>query len=192
MPPTTPRYFAAAPWPKTLKAVSLIGSILLCVISYAAYVAVPAGSGFTRAFGIAVALVPLLVLGGSLLSIVRGYSVDSNGLAVRRLVTRTRVSLVGLKRIWVAHDVCKGSVRVFGNGGLFSFSGWFYSKPLGRYRMFATDVRNAVVLRLPARVIVVSPAAPEEFVELVQRLMPGVLPAQGRSQCTERDREGWR
>jgi len=175
MPLAAPRYFAAAPWPMTLKAMSLFGAMLLCVVSYAAYLAVPTRSGFTHAFGISVALVPLVLLIVSLFFVVRGYSVDSTQLAVRRLIKSTRVSLVGLTRVWVAPGVCKGSVRVFGNGGLFSFSGWFYSKPLGRYRMFATDVRNAVVLQLPDKVIVVSPSAPEEFVEHLQRLIPRLL-----------------
>jgi len=179
MPQTSPRYFAAAAWPMTLKAVSLVGATLLCVVSYAAYLAVPARSGFTQAFGTAVALVPLAVLVASLFLVVRGYAVDTTRLGVRRLVTYTRVPLAGLTRVWLAPGVCKGSVRVFGNGGLFSFSGWFYSKPLGRYRMFATDVRNAVVLQFPDRVIVVSPCAPAEFIGHLQRLVPGLLVGAG-------------
>lgn len=56
------------------------------------------------------------------------------------------------------------SVRTFGNGGLFSFSGWYYNTLLGAYRAFVTDPNQTVVLHLGGRSVVVSPAKPEEFV----------------------------
>ncbi|HXZ86218.1 MAG TPA: PH domain-containing protein, partial [Myxococcota bacterium] len=58
-----------------------------------------------------------------------------------------------------------GSMRLFGNGGLFSFTGLFQSRTLGRYRAFVTDPARAVVLRTARRVVIVSPAEPQAFVE---------------------------
>jgi len=58
----------------------------------------------------------------------------------------------------------RGSIRTFGNGGLFSFTGFYRNRLLGAYRAFVTDPRQAVVLRFPKRNVVVSPGAPEEFV----------------------------
>jgi len=105
---------------------------------------------------------------------VRGYALDDTQLSVRRLLTSTRIPLVGLRRAWIDPTVCKGSLRVMGNGGLFSFTGWFQNKRLGRYRLFATDFRNAVVLKFPDRTIVVTPAEPHAFVEHLHHVIPGL------------------
>jgi len=166
------RHFHAAPWPTTLKVVSFLGTGVLCALSYAAYRAVPTPSGFTHNFGIGVALVPLVIILGAVLFIVGGYRVDSNVLLVERLITSTSVPLAGLTRIWADPSICKGSLRVVGNGGLFSFTGWFQNKTLGRYRLFATDFRHAVVLKFPDRVVVVSPAAPQAFIDHLHHIIP--------------------
>ena len=63
----------------------------------------------------------------------------------------------------------KGSLRLFGNGGIFGFYGWFWSKSLGRFSAFVTDNARSVVIRLPARTIVVSPDQPEEFARLLRK-----------------------
>ena len=168
------RYFPVAPCPTSLKVISLVATLVLVGLSYAACRAVPTAGGFTHDFGLAVAFLPLAVVIGSLLFIVNGYRVTSARLSVRRLLTSTCVPLTGLKRVWVEPAVCKGSVRVFGNGGLYSFCGWFFSKRLGRYRLFATDLRNTVVLQFPGRTIVISPGAPQAFVEYLRQLIPGV------------------
>jgi Bacterial PH domain len=168
------RHFDAAPWPTSLKVVSLIGTVVLGSVAFAAYLVVPAPAGFTHRFGLAVASVPLVVLVASVFFVVRGYTVDRELLSVKRLVTSTRVPLLGLTKVWADPSVCRGSLRVFGNGGLFSFSGWFYNKRLGRYRLFATDLRSGVVLQYPDKVVVVSPATPQAFVQHLQHVIPGL------------------
>jgi hypothetical protein len=72
--------------------------------------------------------------------------------------------LAGLKSAEVMPRAMSGSLRICGNGGAFSFTGWFRNKPLGYYRAFVTDLNRTVVLRFEKRTVVVSPAEPEEFV----------------------------
>ncbi len=134
----------------------------------------PAAAGFTHAFGVGVALVPLAVLAGAALFVVRGYAVDGSHLCVDRLVSRTRMPLAGLARVWTDPRACRGSLRIFGNGGLFSFTGWFYSRRLGRYRLFGTDLSRAVVLRWPDRVVVVTPTAPQALIDCLRERVAGV------------------
>ena len=73
---------------------------------------------------------------------------------------------------------------MIGNGGLLSFTGIYYSKALGRYRLFATDFSRSVVLTLPRRVVVVTPASPHAFVAHLRSLYPaaeaGVAPGTER------------
>lgn len=166
--------FLAAPWSPTLRAVSFLGAVGLCVLSYAAYRAIPKAAGFIHWFGLGVALIPLLALLACILFVVRGYTVSRDLLCVQRLCTATTVSLTGLQRVWHDDNVCKGSLRVVGNGGLYAFSGWFYSRRLGRFRLFVTDFRNSVVLKFADRVVVISPAAPLAFIEHLTRILPGV------------------
>jgi hypothetical protein len=53
---------------------------------------------------------------------------------------------------------------LFGNGGLFSFTGLFRNRSLGTYRAFLTDLHRTVVLHFSKRTVVLSPSAPDDFV----------------------------
>ncbi len=167
-----PLHFQAAPWPAGLKLTSTLGTLLIAGIAYAAYRAIPAPSGFTHYFGFGIALVLPAILVFSLLFAVTGYAVDSNDLYIQRPLWRTRLPLDGLSRFWLEPAACKGSMRIFGNGGLFSFTGLYRSPKLGRYRLFATDFARSVVLVLPTRVVVVTPAMPRAFVDHLHHLFP--------------------
>ena len=166
------QHFAAAPWPGRLKAASALVTLLLAAAGVAAYRAAPAPAGFTHSFGLAVALVFPAIIFASLLFVVAGYVLDGEDLLVTRLFWSTRVPLSGLRRVYADPMVCKGSWRVFGNGGLFSFTGLYRNKTLGMYRLFATDISRAVVLVLPRRTIVVTPKSPEDFVRSVSLAFP--------------------
>jgi hypothetical protein len=167
-------HFPAAPWPVSLKAISILGTVALLATGFAAYRAVPTPSGFTHQFGIGVALVPVAILLGAIFFMVSGYAIEGNDLFVERLFTSTRLSLAGLDRAWIEPAVCKGSLRIYGNGGLFSFSGLFYSKRLGRYRLFATDFSHAVVLIFPDRTVVITPVTPHAFIEFLRHRFPNL------------------
>jgi len=163
----------AAPWSTVLKIMSAISTVILVGVAYAAWKVVPA-TGLAHSVGTAVALVPLTVLLVALLFVVAGYEIDGTALRVRRLLWSTTVELEGLTRAWEDLNVIRGSVRVFGNGGLYSFSGIFWSRRLGRYRFFATDFNRCVVLVIRTRTVAVSPADPDAFLRQIRALFPGV------------------
>jgi hypothetical protein len=64
-----------------------------------------------------------------------------------------------------------GAIRTCGNGGLFSFTGWYWSRELRGHRAFVTDFNRTVVLRFKSRTIVVSPDDPEAFVKAASAVM---------------------
>ena len=66
------------------------------------------------------------------------------------------------------------SLRVWGNGGLYSVTGIYQNAALGRYRAFVTDPGQAVVLELPGRRIVISPADPPPFLQGLTAWFPAV------------------
>jgi len=171
------RHFSVAPWPRALRISSLLGTVLLVVIGVITYRAIPVRSGFTHAFGLGMAFVLPALLVGSLLFVVRGYVLDADALVVQRLLHSTRIPLAGLRAVRADPAVCKGSLRIFGNGGLFSFTGLYQRSGIGRYRLFATDISRSVVLETASRVVVVTPASPQAFVDHVLRLFPGATQA---------------
>ncbi len=124
-----------------------------------------------RPLAFSVGLIVVVLLGSALFTI-RGYELAGSELLVRRLVWATRIPLQDLRSAWADPSAMKRSIRLFGNGGLFAFSGLFSNRKLGRYRAFATDPRNAVVLRFAARTIVVTPDAPQEFLSTLSLHCP--------------------
>ncbi|MGV3753832.1 MAG: PH domain-containing protein [Verrucomicrobiota bacterium] len=104
----------------------------------------------------------------TLLYTVRGYRLEKGQLFVHRLLWETPVPLDGLQSAQVINsNVIKGSLRLFGNGGLFAFCGWFWNRELGRYRMWVTDTKRLVLIRCGERTLVVSPDDPQEFVRVL-------------------------
>jgi hypothetical protein len=116
-------------------------------------------------------LPPLLIL-GSLLFVVRSYRIDGGHLSIRRMFWYTEIPLLGIHQ--AVHDplAIKGSLRIFGNGGLFGMTGLYWNKTLGRFRLFATDPAKAVVLRLHGRIVVISPQETGAFLEELGRIFP--------------------
>ena len=152
-----------APWSTSLIVMSIITTVL-CL-------GIPVGAWFNLAAkpppGVlgCVVLLPLVILFVTALFTIRGYSISSDSILVQRLLWSTALPRAGLESAQVEPDAMRGSIRTFGNGGAFSFSGFFYNKRLGSYRAYVTDPRRAVVLRYANRRVVLSPAAPEDFVD---------------------------
>ncbi|MBX3303338.1 MAG: hypothetical protein KF693_14075 [Nitrospira sp.] len=146
-----------APWSTSLIAVSSLVTVLCAGIAIGFIL-----SG--RSVLQWAALLPLAIIACGLLLTIRGYTVTPDAILVHRLLWTTRLPLIGLQSAKFEPDVMRGSIRTFGNGGLFSFSGFFRNKALGTYRAFVTDLQRTVVLRFPSRTVVVSPSAPEEFI----------------------------
>jgi Bacterial PH domain len=114
-------------------------------------------------------LLPLTIIFICALFAVRGYSIANDTLLVDRLFWTTRLSLSELQSVKFDPDATRRSIRTFGNGGFFSFTGYFRNKELGFYRAFMTDRRRAVVLRFSTSVIVISPDRPEDFVNTISQ-----------------------
>jgi PH (Pleckstrin Homology) domain-containing protein len=164
------RIYAAAAWekrPRMKHYKAPWGTSLVVISSFAMVLCLGAALGLVRqgrGWLQWMALVPLSLVVGSALFTVRGYSVAPDVILIHRLFWSTRLPLAGLESAQFEPGAMRRSLRTFGNGGLFSFTGWFYNKALGAYRAFVTDPRRTVVLHYPGRTVILSPAAPEKFV----------------------------
>lgn len=167
-----------APWARSLLAISVLGSLLLLGVPLLTLV----GGDFRAPgwLGLMLFVVPYGILMGAALFTVRGYRLQGEWLLIRRLLWSTAVSLRGLRSARWDPVALRRSWRICGNGGLFSFSGWFRNRELGSYRMWVTDANRAVVIHLNTRTLVVSPEAPQRFVELLGYAGAADLDSPGR------------
>lgn len=148
-----------APWSTSLIVMSVVAS---CILVGAALHCTITGHFW-------VAFVLYAIVFGGVLFTVRGYSIGDDAILVHRLFWSTRLPLLDLQSAEVAPDITQGGIRLFGNGGLFSFSGLFRNRALGVYRSFVTDPHRTVVLRYSTRPVVLSPDSPDDFVHDIVR-----------------------
>ena len=149
----------SAPWSTRLSALTAVGT---AAILGSAYGLVDNG---VWAGGLALVAVWLACLAGH----IRGYSVDGDRLRIERLGYGHVLDLSTLQSAIVAPRLFRGALRV-GNGGLFSFSGWFLHRSHGWFRAVATDSRDrCVLLILESGCWAVSPDDPRGFVDTVRR-----------------------
>lgn len=95
-----------------------------------------------------------------------GYSFEGRDLLIhRRAWSPYRLPLAGLTGAAVAPDAMRRSLRTFGNGGVFGFTGSFHNSRLGAYRAWVTDPKRSVVLEFADRTVVISPGRPNLFVD---------------------------
>ena len=155
-----------APWSRQLKWLTAIFSAVLLLIPMVMLQQTPADAPSVYLVSI---WLPLAILLLAALFAVRGYIIEGDQLLVVRPLWKTRLTLRGLEEIEVDAEAMKGSIRTFGNGGLFGFIGLFRNQRIGRYRAFVTDPARCVVLRFPERTLVISPDNPQKMVTLLQR-----------------------
>jgi hypothetical protein len=149
-----------APWGLSLKLLTVFSTGILIGISIIGLYYY-ANSGEIWLF--IIVILPLVIVVSSAFFIIRGYEISNDKLFVRRLIWDTEIDLDGLQSIVINPVAMKRSIRIFGNGGLFCFSGLFRNRLLGYYRAYATNPKSAVVLKLSNQVVVVTPDNPTAF-----------------------------
>ena len=78
------------------------------------------------------------------------------------------VELGQLQRVEIMEKLPKMTWRLFGNGGVFCFSGSFYQRTLGKFRASITALKNLVLIVTPKRTLVISPADPQGLVDFIK------------------------
>jgi hypothetical protein len=113
---------------------------------------------------LAMTILPMAVLVGTLPFLVRGYVITPSELRIERLGWQNRFALTDVLSVSADPQAMRRSIRLCGSGGLFGFFGWFRNKTLGTYRAYGTDPKKTVVIKLKNRTIVITPQDPERFV----------------------------
>ncbi len=155
-----------APWSLTLHVVSWT-TTAICLIAAAA------GAGALRQYGqvslpFSPGLIPLVLIAVSALFTVRGYVITPDAILVQRLFWNTALNRRDLVSVAVDPTALQQSLRTCGNGGLFSFTGFYWNTRLRSFRAFVTDPRLCVVLTFSKRTVVVSPDYPVSFCQTLR------------------------
>jgi len=121
---------------------------------------------------VAMVILPLVVLAAALPFMVLGYVLTERTIEIRRLGWVSTLPLTALEAASGNVELLHGSWRIFGNGGLFSITGWFWNRQLGVYRAFATDPSRAVILKFRnRRPVVITPHDTQHFLVRVRKLI---------------------
>jgi hypothetical protein len=113
---------------------------------------------------------------GLLLALTYGYAPSSFLVTQEAVVIQRPIKPIALplEKITLVRRVTeaefKGTVKTFGNGGLFARTGRFHSPGLGNFRMYLKDSESAVLIDTDER-FVISPCEPDAFVLEVQTRM---------------------
>jgi hypothetical protein len=146
-----------APWSRSLKTASSVAVVLLLGIALIGFILLPASMPLVRLLVIAL---PACILAGGLLFMVSGYTLTASSLEIQRPFWTTSFALTDLVAAAGDAEALQGALRLFGSGGLFSFSGIFWKRKFGLFHAYGTDPGRAVVLKFKQRTIVVTPDDP--------------------------------
>lgn len=155
-----------APWGRTL----LIASSFTTLLLLSAAFGMASGWRQLRLFTMPPALpavMPLLILAGALPFIIRGYVITKDGILIRRLWWNTVLRFEDIESAEAEPLALGGSLRTWGNGGLYSFTGHYWNNQFGYFRAYVTDLNRTVVVTLKSRTVVLSPDDPEAFARII-------------------------
>lgn len=148
-----------APWGRTLLIVSIFTTLVMLgtalMLSLDRHI-----PGFAIA---TVLLVPL----GALPFVIRGYVLTKDGILIKRLWWNTVLPFAEMRSVEVEPLALCHSFRTCGNGGLYSFTGCYWSRQLGHFRAYVTDLNRTVIVHMQHRPAVLSPDDPEAFARAV-------------------------
>ena len=139
----------SAPWGKLLWLFTTVGVVVIGgVILSMAVVPVPGSLVF--------AMIGAVTLLGCAALAPRGYRLEGDTLVIERPIGDKQVSLAGLRRV----------------GGLFAFSGLYWRRCHGWFRLSGTDILGrAVLLDLGHTKWMITPGDPTRFVSDAERLL---------------------
>lgn len=103
----------------------------------------------------------------------KGYALSDLGLLIDR---RMRPINIPLNEITEVRQLEKGrlgkSLRLMGTSGFYGHYGLFWSRELGKFRAYVTRSEDLAAVRTEKTLFVLSPENPEEFVQVLGKLLP--------------------
>jgi len=94
----------------------------------------------------------------------RYLSIDSASIRLQRLVGSVEFPLTIVHSVNpVSSTMIKGSLRLFGSGGCCGFLGIFKNKQVGKFTLYATELKNLIIVKTTGKTYVFSCRKGEAF-----------------------------
>ncbi len=102
-----------------------------------------------------VVMVPLFVV--TWLHSPQTLMIDRNALTIGRRVQPVVISLGDIRRVErVESKVVRRAMRKMGNGGMWAYTGRYYHREVGNYQLFATELRDLMLIETNNKKYVIS------------------------------------
>jgi hypothetical protein len=103
-------------------------------------------------------------------------SVDSTSITIERKLMPVRISYSDIVSIKLLQKEDMGiAIRTMGNGGIFGYTGMFYSKNQGFMRWYCTNRNSYIIIeKTNGKKIVISPDEPENIINELRSVAPSV------------------
>lgn len=101
---------------------------------------------------------------------IKNYEVTESGIVIHRPIGSKLIGFSNIKHVDnVKNDDLGFLLRLFGNGGLFGFTGLFKSRFYGDLTFYATQKRNYIIVETNLKKYVLTPDEPLEFVKSLEQ-----------------------
>jgi len=166
-----PRF--AATWDRTLRVVTLVVVVLLAAVVGAIAFATARAEG-PAALVAGVAALVTVILGVTWSLAPRAFAVEDGQVRIERPLRPIAIPIRSIRSAGLLpRAALRGALRLGGSGGLFGYYGRSWSRSLGAFRLYATRRDGLVRVDTPDERFVLSPEAPERFLEEVLARAPG-------------------
>jgi PH (Pleckstrin Homology) domain-containing protein len=165
----------ASPWDRSLKLTTgLLGVVFLGVTAFALTLVQDGRPGGGDPRLLLLGPVVFLLVGAISWSLSpRGFTVEAGVVRVERPLRPVEIPLREVREVNVLPEGgMRGVLKTFGSSGAFGHVGWFWSRRLGAFRMYATRSKRLVRLVAGKRTFVLSPEPLDRFVEEVLARSP--------------------
>jgi hypothetical protein len=124
---------------------------------------------FMTAFGLFMILLPVITY----FYMPRFYVIDEDALLIKRLAGNFRIPVSTIDKIERASkEDMRLTMRTFGNGGMFGFTGYFRNARYGKMRWFVTQRTNYIVITTnDQKKFVISPDEPEMMADDLAKML---------------------
>ena len=134
--------------------VSTIGT-LLTILFVGVFLYFFENAGWLPVVVVLLIFVPLMVV--AWLQAPQTLMIDRNALTIGRRMNPVEISLGDIVRVErVESKVVRRSMRTMGNGGVWAYTGNHYHRQIGNYKLFATEMRNLLLIETDKQKYVVS------------------------------------
>ena len=134
--------------------VSTIGT-LLTILFVGVFLYFFENAGWLPVVVVLLIFVPLMVV--TWLQAPQTLMIDRNALTIGRRMNPVEISLGDIVRVErVESKVVRRAIRKMGNGGMWAYTGRYYHSSVGNYQLFATELRNLILIETHDKKYVIS------------------------------------